>query len=369
MEKALLFPGEEILEGDGVPALTKFMKGNPREALVVFIPGAGHTARIAYGGHTNSRNEDFLAHWLVKQGYNFLGVSYPIHTLNSIYNQTYPDFTVRAWGKQVAEIAKSIIDENNLSNRIIFIVWSNGGRITQSFNETATILGLDVDFCAAFSSTPPVMFITRPHSKAVSHIEMDENGYEDRSRSFASWYNDIIFNASLNQGREIINKDIYLNEYVGNMPINIQGNGLRYKNGAFVPDQGEFLEDGKYYDYGNFPLVATIVTDNAIDGRHALTDRALWGACNANKVYSYLARNKIDLTKLPEERWCELLDLIESLPHFLSARTSGNHFFFVGESGARQSAENLKILEEKVKAFKLKLAETLGLPKKYERRI
>jgi hypothetical protein len=71
------FEGEEVMTGGGYPALVKFVPGEPDQALVVFVPGAHHTARIAYGGHEGSQDEDFLAHWLVEEGYNFLGVSYP----------------------------------------------------------------------------------------------------------------------------------------------------------------------------------------------------------------------------------------------------------------------------------------------------
>lgn len=185
---------------------------------------------------------------------------------------------------------------------------------------------------------------------------MDMHGYEDRSRSFESWYKDIAFN-NARQVREIIPKEIYLNEYVGNMPINIQGSGLRYHNRSFVPDQGKFLDDSKNYDFANYPLVAEIVTDNAVDGRHALTDHALWGACNANKIYSYIEKNRIDLANLPPDRWKALVDLIHAAPRMLSAGTNGNHFFFVGEAGARKAAEDLKMPEQKVKSFKTSLGE------------
>ncbi|GAA4860468.1 hypothetical protein GCM10023310_44680 [Paenibacillus vulneris] len=353
------------MHGDGYPALTKFIKGNPMEALVVFIPGAGHTARISYGGHENSRSEDFLSHWLVDQGYNFLGISYPIETRNPIFSEAYPHFNIRSWGKQAAEIAKHIIEENGLTKRIIFIVWSNGGRITQSFNESAMNLGLEVNFCAAFSSTPPNMAVVKSPPVRFSPISMAPSGYEDRTRSFQEWFHQISCNAY--QNHEIIPKEIYYNDYVGNMPINIQGSGYRYENGSFVPDNGEFTEDSKNYDFANFPLIATIVTDNVVDGRHALTDYSLWGYYLINKICSsYIENNKIDLTKLPPENWKALLELVNSAPRQLTASTKGNHFFFVGESGARKSARDIKYLELKVNSFKATLGKLIGVTDKLE---
>ncbi|WP_443660566.1 hypothetical protein [Clostridium algidicarnis] len=362
MKNKLIYNGEKIKQGGNYPALTKFIKGNPKEALTVFVPGAAHLARIAYGGHNGSQDEDFLAHWLVSEGYNFLGISYPIATKLPIYNESYPNFTIRAWGKQVAEIAKTIIDENNLSKHIILIVWSNGGRIVQSFYEYALTLGLDVDFCTSFSATPPNMAVVKFPSQVPNIDKMDKYRYSDCSKSFDRWYNQININSHINCKNEIIPKDVYYNEYIGSMPVNLKGTGTKYHNGEFVASELEFIGDSKSYDYANFPLMTTIVTDNIIDSRHALSDQSIWGAYLISKIYcDYIEKNKMKIifNKLSAESWKSFVELVRTSPIELSMETQGNHFFFVGESGAHYAALCVKKLERKVKLFKTNIEDIL----------
>ena len=92
------------------------------------MPGAYHAARIAYGGHEGYRPEDFLAAQLTGKGYNFLALSYPIDTKSGMIEDDYPDFTASAWGKQVAEISRKMVDENGLSGDVVVVAWSMGGK-------------------------------------------------------------------------------------------------------------------------------------------------------------------------------------------------------------------------------------------------
>ena len=70
---ANLWDGEEVRMGAGYPFISKFVGADRDAPLVVFIPGARSLARIAYGGHEGGLEEDFLAYWLNREGYNFLG--------------------------------------------------------------------------------------------------------------------------------------------------------------------------------------------------------------------------------------------------------------------------------------------------------
>lgn len=359
-----LYPGEKIMQCGGYPALTKFIIGDTKKSLVVFIPGAAHTARISYGGHAGSRNEDFLAHWLVSEGYNFLGISYPITTKIPIHKAAYPEFTIRAWGEQAAEIAKATIEENKLSNRIIVVVWSNGGKIPQSFNEAATKLGLDVDFCVSFSATPPSVTVTiLPPETPPLYMKWlkTKEGYANVSSMYDDWYKQVKSNSALEQGREIIPKKIYYNDYVGDMPVNIMGRGVKYQDGAIVASGWTFLEDSKSYDLQGFPLVATIVTDNVIDSRHALTDQGVWAPYIIGNIFSSIEKSKVDLKKIPPEKWKAVVNLVRKTPQQLSVGTTGNHFFFVGEAGARHASQCIKVLDERVQSFKAELGDLLGI--------
>lgn len=353
-----LFKGEEVHKGGGYPALIKFIKGDPNKALIVFIPGAHHSARIAYGGHQGARSEDFLAYWLTAQGYNFLGISYPIEMKVPVIQGTYPDFTVRAWGRQAAEIANEIIDKNGLTDRIIVLGWSMGGKIVQAVNEAAVAQGLNLDFYVSVTATPPV-------TGAISMtktIDMAASGNADRTKDFSRWYSQVKANSVDNQGRMIIPEDIYMNHYVGQIAVNLQGYGLRYRGGKFERDHWSDVEDFKSYAYADFPLVAMLIPNTVGDYRHALTDQGAWGLFIVNKIYhGYIRKNKVDVKKLPAERWRGLVDTVREAPRNLTEEVTGNHFFFVGETGARETARSIKILEDKVHALKAELSMLLGI--------
>jgi hypothetical protein len=354
---ARAFEGEEVRQGGGYPALVKFIAGDPDEALVVFVPGAQHTARIAYGGHEGSRDEDFLAHWLVEEGYNFLGISYPIATENPVMEDAHPEFTARDWGRQAAEIAKQITDEHGLSGQIIVIGWSMGGKIVQPVSEAAAATGLDQDFYLGFAATPPI-------TGAISmdqEIEMAPSGYADRSNLYGGWLEQLAAVNAANGGRTVIDEQTYRADYVGDIPINLQGYGLRYRDGEFVRDHWADVEDYKNYDFASMPTIAALMPNDTADARHALTDQANWGMFLVNKIiHGDIGRSDVDLGELPPDRWFALVDLVRSAPERLTAEVNGNHFFFVGEAGAREAVRALKTLERRVHAFEAQLASILA---------
>jgi pimeloyl-ACP methyl ester carboxylesterase len=354
---ALAFESEEVTTAGGYPALVRFVPGEPEQALVVFVPGAHHTARIAYGGHEGSQDEDFLAHWLVEEGYNFLGVSYPIATENPVMKRAHPEFTAQDWGRQTAEIARRIVDEHGLSNRIIVIGWSMGGKIVQPVSEAAEEEGLDLDFYLSFAATPPLTGAITMNAD----IAMADSGYADRSDLYAGWLGQLADNNADNGGRTIIDERTYLADYVGDMSINLQGYGLRYRDGEFVRDHWADVEDFKSYDFASLPTIAMIMPNEVADGRHALTDQANWGLFLTNKImHGDIGGSEVDLDALPEERWFALIDLVRAAPERLGVESNGNHFFFVGEAGARETARAVRTLEHRVHAFEAELEDLIG---------
>jgi hypothetical protein len=101
-----LYPGEEMLATNGIETLNYFKAGAPDKPLMIFVPGGFHLARVAYG-YPGGNERDFLAFWLGKRGYSFLGASYP--TGNKVYSEVYPEFSIRDWGQQVATVAKHYV--------------------------------------------------------------------------------------------------------------------------------------------------------------------------------------------------------------------------------------------------------------------
>ena len=356
-QQGQVFPGEKIQEAAGFPAITRFFAGDPERPLIVFVPGAHHTARVAYGGHEGARAEDFLAHWLNKKGYNFLAISYPIDTAEGGIETDHPDFMIRDWGRQAALLAKAAVAEHGLSGEVIVAAWSMGGKIVQSVWEAMRAEGVNMSFYISVTATPPL-----PGLIVLSReLPMLESGYADRRKDFARWYGQVAANGKA-MGREIVSKEIFMAHYQGDIPVNLQGYGQQYRDGAYVMDHLASQADAKPFAYGDFPLVAMLVPNGRGDRRHALTDQAAWSVYNANTLFKrWLSGNKIDVKTLSDEKWTGLLKLSRSLDDRLSVYVEGNHFFFVGEDGARRTADAIAELETRVAAVKAEASALLGV--------
>ena len=352
-----LYAGERLQEAAGFPAITYFLKGNKDAPLVVFIPGAHHMARVAYGGHAGAFEKDFLAYWLLQKGYNFLAVSYPIDIARGGMETNHPDFMIRDWGAQAAALARKTIDENGLGNRVIVLGWSMGGKVAQSVNEAARNENLDLDFYVSFAATPALpgmIALTREYP-------MLESGYADRRKNFDGWWKQVAANNE-RHGREIVSEDIFKNEYQGDIPINLQGYGQQYKDGKYVMDALATQADAKPFSFGDFPLVAMIIPDGRADRRHALVDKAAWSLYNANTIFKrYLSANKVSVNDLSDAKWQSLLFVTRTIDERLYRTINGNHFFFVGEFGARATADAVELLEDRVGGLKEELSAILNV--------
>ena len=356
-EGAGLYAGEQIEEGAGFPAITYFAKGKKGAPLVVFVPGAHHMARVAYGGHKGARKEDFLAYWLNQKGYHFLAVSYPIDIPKGGMETAHPDFLIRDWGAQVASLARKTIDKNGLGSRVIVLGWSMAGKVAQSVHEAAKDQNLHLDFYVSLAATPAIpgmIALTREYS-------MLESGYADRRKNFKGWWKQVAAN-NQQHGREIIPENIFGNEYQGDIPINLQGYGQQFRDGMFVMDPLAVQADAKPFAFADFPLVAMVIPDGRGDRRHALVDQAAWSMYNANTVFKrYLSANKIDVKELSDAQWHGLLHLVRTIEGRLSQTVDGNHFFFVGENGARATADCVALLEDRVHALKAEVSAILSI--------
>lgn len=352
-----LFPGEAIETAAGFPAITMYAPGQADRPLVIFVPGAHHTARVSYGGHEGAKDEDFLAYWLRQQGYNFLALSYPIDTTVGGIPTAHPDFTIRDWGRQIAELAAKHVAENGLNGEVIVMGWSMAGKVAQSVNEAMQEQGLDLQFYTSIAATAPL-----PGLIALTReLPMLDSGLADRRDNFAGWYAQVAANSEA-VGHEIVPEQVFAQSYQGDIPVGIQGYSQVFRDGAFVTDQLAYQQDAKPFDYKNFPLVAMIIPDGRGDRRHALTDQAVWSVYNANTVFnSWITANGVDVDDLSDDDWRGMLDLTRSLDETLSVPVDGNHFFFMGEPGAKATAAALAELEQRVADVKSQASRHLGV--------
>lgn len=345
-----LWPGETMMHGGGYPAVTKFIKGHPQKPLFVFIPGAHHNARISYGGHEGYRENDFLAYWLNRQKYNFLAISYPIDTKSGLFNESYPEFSVRDWGRQAAEITKQVVNKYGIEGPVIVLGWSMAGKVAQPFFEESKRLNIKFDFYLSLAATPPIPGIVAKNKM----VKMAESGLADRKNDYPKWYQQVKENDAKN-GHTIIPEAMYESGYLGDISINQQAYGLRFHPGqnAFVRDYPADIEDTKGIEYGNFPLVAMLIPTSVLDLRHSLTDLSAWGIYNANGLYKDYSRRIANSPNKPL-RLHKIRSTIYSAQLELSESVSGNHFFFVGKSGAEETSRSIEKLVKKVKQFREK---------------
>ena len=345
---ANLWPGEEIIESRGFPFIAKFSGTQKGAPLVVFIPGAFSLARIAYGGHEDSHSRDFLAYWANQAGYNFLGISYPLVTPSNTFDKAYPHFTVRDWGYGSAEVTQAIIEKEGLSGKVIVLVWSMAGKSVQPYAEAAAKLGFDLDFHVSLAATPPL-----PTTKTMTGVlKMHPSGHRLWNVRAPAAIAGLAVNAKQNGRDVLIPEEVLLTQYLGHPPVQLSGHGIRYdaQLHAHYRDHWADMQDTKFYAL-NYPFVAAIIPGQA-DPRHAITDSATWGYINTNKIFHDVLGGESQARELTESNFKRLKDLTSNAPQSLAIDVDGNHFFFVGEKGAKQTIKAVKTLEKRVGELK-----------------
>ena len=346
-----LFEGETYSNLAGAPAVSYFAAGDVEKPLIVFIPGAHHTARLTYGGHEGSRPEEFLSHWLVSKGYNFLALSYPVETTSGMMTETMPAFSAQDWGNQIAEATTAAISEHGLSGDIYTAHWSMAGKVIQPAHAALAEAGHPVAAAFSFSATPGLP------SPNIRELDRAHSGYADRVSSYQGWYEDIAANAL--GGDPIIPEDVYRDAYVGNIPISLEGFGEIYNpDGTITTDP--FAQAITYgaFETGNYPWIVTFQPGQG-DARHALNDNAYMTYYNSQTMSAELRRRDLSAGDLSDDQWAEFLSLTLDLSDLLTVDVGGNHFFFVGEAGASRTADAVDEAVAAVKALNLRLDDIL----------
>ncbi len=353
-----LLPGETIEQGAGFPAIAWFQAGDADKPLLVFVPGAHHTSRVFYGGHDGSVPEDFVATHAAELGYPVLALSYPIATATPAITTDHPEFMMRDWGRQTTAIAERFVEANDLSGDVVVVAWSMGGNIVQAVHEAMGESDLDLEGYVSLSATPPIPGLI--WHEPLQYPMLEESGYTDRRNRFDGWYGQVADNGAA-QDRPIVSEEVFKTVYQGDIPINLQGYGQQYRDGAFVTDFLATQADGKPFDFQAFPLVGAVVPNGRGDGRHAMVDQASWAIYNANTIYKrYIGGSDIDVNALSDEAWTGLLDLTRGIDDRLSTYVDGNHFFFMGKAGASATAEAIDTLVAEFAAVKSDVGGFLG---------
>jgi len=354
------YPGEETLEAAGFPALVHVTEGRPELPLVVIVPGAGHLARVAYG-HPEGDPRDFVAHWLAERGHTVLAASYPLE--HAVYGAVHPDFGLRDWGRQVAELADGVVAAHGLGREIIVLAWSMAGGVCLGLTEAAEGRGLSVRLFCGVAATSPLP-LQSPGLVDALRAARRKSGmgsidfYLRRQPGLHSFLDDVAERSAWTR-REVVPREQYLAEWIGHGPIGLWGTPIRSRGGAWVEDMGAALDDLGTVEYHLAPPIGLVMDDGPSDERHALADRAMWSPYLVTAVRR-LVHGGADPQRLGRRTWLRLRDLVLEAPDRLTLTVPGNHFVLLGEPGARAVAEGVLELDRRLAQIGREAADILG---------
>ncbi|KAL1992361.1 hypothetical protein VTN49DRAFT_4393 [Thermomyces lanuginosus] len=372
-----------------LPAANSGSSDGRQRPLVIFIPGAAHLARISYGVHPGHIPQDFIAHWLNQAGYDVLAVSYPLEMLEpeaEVISPRYPAFNLTDWGNLTAQTARAVINKYRASsdgcevteavNQIVVLAWSMAGRILKPLVHASRANGLDLRLFISLAATPGGITGVRP---ADPIVHRSSNGYAVCPIFQTSFLAQLREMQQLDRpGRSpIIDEESYRRDYVGHLPVQLNSWDLAYcesddphaehseKVSGFVRAPGQDLRyAAPERDYELYPYIAAIRPTVARDLRHTLIDAATWGTVLTLKLTADVSKT-VPASTPDNEDWRTLLALLDRARKELTEEVvQGNHFFFVGERGAKETAAKITALIERSEKLRADISKCLDRLKK-----
>ncbi|MFG1186295.1 hypothetical protein [Xanthobacter aminoxidans] len=337
----MLYPGEELTEAAGYPALVRFEPGRKGLPLVVFVTGGGVLGRIAYGP-PGGRAADFLCHWLHEDGFPSLVLSYPIDS-RGVFDAAFPQFSVTDWAEQSAEIIARYINRSGLPANAIVLGWSMAGRIAEPLHAALRGRGKGIQLFIAMAAATAL-----PNTlPGLDHLKPAKSGLAAIRGAYLDWLLHCLADQNAAAGHVVLDADVFAREMTGDFPVGLAASAMRYRDEAFVPDPAADAREVGTAQYRAFPPLALMTHASAIDARHALTDRSTWGVYITQQLCEGFVFSQPDkLAALSAETWAALVEHVRTVAARLSATLPGNHMFFLGETGARRTVQTLKLLRQ-----------------------
>ncbi len=332
MAREDVFPGEEIMEFNGFPTLIRFFPGDRSKPLVVFIPGAGHLGRIAYGT-PNMPPQDFLAHWIQEHGHPFVAVSVPLE--HPVFSDVYPEFTARDWGELVASAVRAVIDRAELPRRVVVVAWSAAGMTSLVLSKAASALEVEVALFVGLAATPPVPGLSPPYTETLLRSRAP-SGMAEVSALLSYFHESLAVQNSL-AGHVIISEFDYREQFLGNFPVNAMSTPVRYRTDDFVLDAAEAVEDMGTFEFWDFPPIAVITHDSSTDDQHSMKDVSQWSTYLVQVLYAEYHRTR-GSAPIEPSTWARVRELVRHAPMRMSREVHGGHLCFLGRDGAQATA-------------------------------
>ncbi len=339
--------GEALIKSGTGELLTYLRLPDPLKPLVVFLPGAGHLARVCYG-HPGSRRQEFLDYWLSEIGWGLLALSYPCG--HSIVHSADPGLSIAEWAQIVARLVAD--QAQHIRSPLIVVGWSMAGRGAAQLAEALRGLGIELECFIPLAASPALPGLS---SISVAQELSSPDGMWDTHGSPAGafsrhevWLADLqAIEAS--EGRTVIDPGTYRTYYTAGTPPGLMAEpGLCGTGPIPLPS------------WQDYPLIAALSPSGPSDVRHALTDRATWGFINTQALTRRHVLPMIAAGKsLSEPSWARLLALFEELPGRLHRHVPGNHFCFIGASGALATTKAIAELQTAAYEVRTELSDLL----------
>lgn len=326
--------------------------------VLIFLPGGGHLARIAYG-HPGANATDFIDHWLQAAGWGHLALSYPCD--HPAFAKTYPDMTISDWGASSAAIALRLLADCPPPVKVVVAGWSMAGRAARAITRNLAVGGIhSIGFISLAASAPvPGLIPVNRLGEAVTreglwNIAAEESGLP---RRHAAWLAEL-GDQDADNGHIIISRADYERFYRVNTPLRLRGEPQFLRATGTSVGMAEALEELGTFDFAAHPLTAVIAPTRISDARHALTDHVTWGFLNAQHLFERHVRGR-DLSGMSPDRWRRLREMMLELPQRLARTVEGGHFFFVGARGARGTVRQAIELTDDLLSVKAELSRLL----------
>lgn len=345
--------GEALLSGRGVPVLAYRRAGLPWQPLVLFLPGAGHLARVAYG-HPGCDRRDFLDHWLAEAGWGLLALSYPCG--HPVFGVASPDLSMAAWVEAAAAIAVDAV--RGTATPLMVVGWSMAGRCAPALAVALRARGIEPTCFVPLAASPAFRGLS---SVAPATERFFPDGLWDTHGSplggttrQAAWLMAIAAQGAC-LGRVPIAPEAYCTHYAAATPAALVG-----EPALWPPGRPGAPKAPEAQDWPAYPLLAPISPAGPADGRHALSDAATWGFINTQALLRRQVLPALDAgCALDAQGWSRLMALFVALPARLHRHVPGNHFCFLGETGAQVTAAALAQLFSEARAVRSELASLL----------
>ena len=254
-----------------------------------------------------------------------------------------------------------MIKQKHLSNHVVVLAWSMGGNVEAAVGEAFQKAGVNLDSFIGLSAVTPLSYLGQK-IKGANGDDMLPNHLLN-AKPFFNFFGKLLDEQSTYNDHEIIPKQVYLNEFIGNLPVALEAQGYHFEGDKFVFNLQKTLDDSGVFHFEHTPWIGLISDDSSSIPRITLIDLSAWHFIRNEMLYvQYLTR--IAQNQDPHG-FAKIKRLLAQIDRLLTKTVHGNHFFFVGKKGARETAEKVEILMQEIQDMKRNMPRP-SLPKQVD---